>query len=189
MMAFYPSLRSIKLITICYDVLIDMFTSNSPMIKSNKKTVKVAWAGILSSILMLSSSSIAVAGEKSDTYKLRIDSKSSASTDTWSLSGSEANEEWAVIRVKDGREFKIYHSTLLVNKTWGTRQWFDHPVTAMKVCLTDGFEKKDCQVVESDTMKMPKGMSIHNLSIDFKYSESGRSFTKNVTVAKDAKPE
>jgi hypothetical protein len=167
----------------------DMLTSiYFHMIKSTRKTVRVSLIGILGFGILLSNFSIAFAGEKSDTYKLRIDTKSSVSTDTWSLSGFEANEEWAVIKVK-GREFKIYHSTLLVNKTWGSRQWFDHPVTAMKVCLTDGFEKKDCQVIESDTMTMPKGISIHNLSIDFKYSESGRSFTKNITVAKDAKPE
>jgi hypothetical protein len=173
----------------CYGVLLDMLTSIFSMSNLNLNTVKPTCASILGCIFLLSSSALALAGDKPDTYKLRINSKSSASTDTWSLSGVEANEEWAVIKVKDGKEFKIYHSTLLANKTWGTRQWFDHPVTAMKVCQTDGFEKKDCQVVESDTMVMPKGMSIHNLSIDFKYSESGQSFTKNVTVAKDAKPE
>jgi hypothetical protein len=94
-----------------------------------------------------------------------------------------------VIKVKGNKEFKIYHTTYLENKTWGTRQWFDHPVTDMRICMTDGFEKKDCKVVNSDTANIPEGMSLHNLSIDFKYSESGRSFTKNVTVAKDAKPE
>ncbi len=175
--------------TECYGVLLDMLTSIFSMLKSNSTTAKTSWAGVLGFILLISSSSLALAGDKSETYKLRINTKSSNSTDTWSLAGVEANEEWAVIKVKDGKEFKIYHSTLLANKTWGTRQWFDHPVTAMRVCQTDGFEKKDCQVIESDTMTMPKGMSIHNLSIDFKYSESGQSFTKNVTVAKDAKPE
>jgi hypothetical protein len=156
---------------------------------SNKKIAKVFWASILGSIFLISNYSIALAGEKQDTYKLRLNTRSSASTDTWSLNGAEANEEWAVIKVKNNKEFKIYHATLLVNKLWGTRQWFDHPVTAMRICLTDGFEKKNCQVVDSDTATIPQGMTINNLSIDFKYSESGQSFTKNITVAKDAKPE
>jgi hypothetical protein len=164
-----------------------MLTSIFSMVNPNKKT---AWASIFSFIFVIANYSTTLATEKQEVYKLRLNVKSSiGSADRWNLNGSEANEEWVVITVKANKEFKIYHTTYLENKTWGTRQWFDHPVTDMKICLTDGFDKKDCKVVNSDTATIPEGMSLHNLSIDFKYSESGQSFTKSIMVAKDAKPQ
>jgi hypothetical protein len=167
-----------------------MLNSFFSMLIPNKRTTQISWIGIYSFIFLLSSYSTTLATEKQEVYKLRLNVNSSiGSADGWNLNGKEANEEWVVIKVKGNKEFKIYHTTYLENKTWGTRQWFDHPVTDMRICMTDGFEKKDCKVVNSDTANIPEGMSLHNLSIDFKYSESGRSFTKNVTVAKDAKPE
>jgi hypothetical protein len=166
-----------------------MLTSILAMLHPNQKIAKLA-ISISSLIFLFANYSTAVAGEKEDVYKLRLNVQASiGSADGWNLNGAEANEEWVVIKVKDNKEFNIYHATYLENKTWGTRRWFDHPVTAMRICLTDGFEKKDCKVVNSDTTTIPEGMTIHDLSIDFKYSESGRSFTKNITIAKDAKPQ
>jgi hypothetical protein len=160
------------------------------MLTLNKNLSKFSWVCGSSLVFFLAICSTAFAGEGRETYKIRLGVNASiGSADMWNLNGKEANEEWVVITVKDKKEFKIYHTTYLENKTWGTRQWFDHPVTDMRICLSDGFEKKDCKVINSDTAHMSEGMSLHNLSIDFKYSESGRSFTKNITVAKDAKPE
>lgn len=160
------------------------------ILNPNKRVAKFSLIGIFSSILILSNYPTSLASGKEEVYKIRLNVQASiGSADTWSLNGAEANEEWVVIKVKNSKEFKIYHTTYVENKTWGSRQWFDHPVTAMRICLTDGFEKKDCKVIDSDTSIIPEGMSLHNLSIDFKYSESGRSFTKNIVIAKDAKPQ
>lgn len=167
-----------------------MLTSFFPMLKSNQKTAKIALIGVFSSIFLLVSHASSLAEQNQKTYKLRLNVQSSiGSADGWNLNGAEANEEWVVISLKNSKEFKIYHTTYVENKTWGTRRWFDHPVTGMRICLSDGFEKKDCKIVESDTTIIPEGKYLHDLSIDFKYSESGRSFTKNITIAKDAKPE
>jgi hypothetical protein len=170
--------------------ILNMLTSIFSMLIPNKKTAQVSWISAFGLVFMVLNHSTAIAAEKQEVYKLRLGVNSSiGSADMWSLNGSEANEEWVVINVQDKKKFKIYHTTYLENKTWRTRQWFDHPVTAMKICLTDGFEKKDCKVVNSDTATIPRGTTIHNLSIDFKYSESGRSFTKNIVISPDAKPE
>jgi hypothetical protein len=160
------------------------------MVKPTKKNAPSYLTSIFTFIFLLANCSTTLAVEKPEVYKLRLNVQSSiGSADMWNLNGSEANEEWVVIKVKNKKEFNIYHATYLENKTWGTRQWFDHPVTDMRICLTDGFEKKDCKIINSDTATIPEGMSIHDLSIDFKYSEAGRSFTKNITIAKDAKPQ
>lgn len=157
---------------------------------SNRTVGKIYGASLVSFIFLISNYSIALATDKEKVYKVRLNTNPSVgSVDIWNLNGREASEEWIVIKVTGNKQFKIYHSTYLVNKTWKTRQWFDHPVTAMKICLTDGFEKKDCKVVNSDTATIPEGASLHNLSIDFKYSESGRSFSRSIEIAKDIKPE
>ena len=165
-----------------------MFISAFTKFGANRKNAKQYLASVVSSILLISSYSAALAADPEITYKIRVNTQSSADSSGWSMIGAENSEEWVVLKVKDNTSFKIYHTSLVVNTTWGTRQWFDHPVTSMRICMTDGFEKKDCKVVESDTATIPTGKKLHDLSIDFKYSESGRSFTKNVAIAKDAKP-
>jgi hypothetical protein len=165
-----------------------MSISVLPKFDLNRSHAKQYLAAIVSSILLVSSLPVATAAEKEETYKLRVNTQSTGNASGWSMNGTEDSEEWVVLKVKENKSFQMYHSSLVMNKFWGTRQWFDHPVTSMRICLTDGFEKKDCQVVESDTSTIPTGKKLHDLSIDFKYSESGRSFTKNVSIAKDAKP-
>jgi hypothetical protein len=165
-----------------------MSISTLPKFDLNRSNAKQYLAAMISSILLVSSLPIANAAEKEDTYKLRVNTQSTGNASGWSMNGTEDSEEWVVLKVRENKSFQMYHSSLVMNKFWGTRQWFDHPVTSMRICLTDGFEKKDCQVVESDTSVIPTGKKLHDLSIDFKYSESGRSFTKNVSIAKDAKP-
>jgi hypothetical protein len=165
-----------------------MSISALPKLDLNRSNAKQYFAAIISSILLVSSLPVANAAEKEDTYKLRVNTQSTGNASGWSMNGTEDSEEWVVLKVKENKSFQMYHTSLVMNKMWGTRQWFDHPVTSMRICLTDGFEKKDCQVVESDTSTIPRGKKLHDLSIDFKYSESGRSFTKNVSIAKDAKP-
>ncbi len=165
-----------------------MSISALPKFNLNRNNAKQYLAAMISSILLVSSLSVANAVEKEDTYKLRVNTQSTGNASGWSMNGTEDSEEWVVLKVRENKSFQMYHTSLVMNKFWGTRQWFDHPVTSMRICLTDGFEKKDCQVVESDTSTIPTGKKLHDLSIDFKYSESGRSFTKNVSIAKDAKP-
>ena len=168
----------------------NMLASIFFMLMLDKKILKISRISIYSFIFLFSSYSTTLATDKQEVYKFRMNVNLLAgSADRWNLNGKEASEEWVVIKVKNKKEFKIYHTTYLENKTWKSRQWFDHPVTEMRICTIDGFEKKDCKVVNSDTTTIPDGLELHDLSIDFKYSESGRSFTKNITVSRDVRPE
>lgn len=155
--------------------------------KSHKKTAQKYWLSALSAVFLLSSFSTTLAAEKQITYKIKLGEQSSEGG-LFNFNGSDTGSEFVVIKLTD-KQFKIYHTTLVVNRAWFTSRWFDHPVTAMKICITDGFDKKDCKIIDSDTATIPNNLTIHDLSIDFKYTESDRVFTKNIIVAKDAKPE
>jgi hypothetical protein len=154
----------------------------------HKKTAQKSWLGVFSLAFLLSSFSPTMAAENQITYKIKLGEQSSGDASIFNFNGVDTAEEFVVIKVT-GKQFKIYHTTHVVNKSWFTNRWFDHPVTAMKICVTDGFEKKDCNVVNSDTSTIPEKLTISDLSIDFKYTESDRSLTRNIVVAKDAKPE
>jgi hypothetical protein len=137
-----------------------------------------------------STASILIA-QRSDvgTYKRRLPI---TLTNNDVVDGYEANDgyhtSWVVVKVNSNREFKIYHTTHLTRGRLFSR-WFDHPVTAMKICLTDGFDASNCKVVNSDTATIPEGKTISDLSISFKYTESGKEYRDTLTIPRDAKPE
>jgi hypothetical protein len=153
----------------------------------HKKTAQRYCLSALSTVFLLSSFSTTLAAENSVTYKVKLGERSS-SAGIFDFNGSDSGAEFVVIKLTD-RQFKVHHTTNVVNRSWFTSRWFDHPVTAMKVCVTDGFDKKDCKTVSSDTSTIPANLTIHDLSIDFKYVESGQTLTRNIVVAKDTKPE
>jgi hypothetical protein len=154
---------------------------------SPKKTAQRFWLSTFSAIFLLASLSPTLAAENATTYKIKLGEQSS-NGGLFNFNGGDTGSEFVIVKLTD-KQFKVYHTTLVVNRAWFTSRWFDHPVTAMKVCITDGFDKKDCKIIDSDTATIPEKLTIHDLSIDFKYTESGRVFTKNIVVAKDAKPE
>jgi hypothetical protein len=157
-------------------------------LNSHKKTVQKYCLGVFGAILSLYNFSPTLAAENPLTYKIKLGEQVSGNASLINFNGSDTAEEFVVIKLT-GKQFKIYHTTHVVNRSWFTNRWFDHPVTAMKVCVTDGFDKKDCKLINSDTATIPENLSIHDLSIDFKYTESDRVFTKNILIGKDAKPE
>jgi len=132
-----------------------------------------------------------IANAADTTYKVRLRDVSTGNANQASVfsSGDLDREEWVVVTITDKKQLKVRHSTSVKNKFWGTRQWFDHPATAIRVCETDGFDKKNCQTADSDIVAMPEGKKIHEVAIDFKYSEGGNLYTRSIQLSRDLKPE
>lgn len=124
-------------------------------------------------------------------YKVRLRDVATGNANQASVfsSGDLDREEWVVVTVVDNKQLKVRHSTSVKNKIWGTRQWYDHPATALRVCLSDGFDKKDCQTTNGDTVPIPPGKSVYDLAIDFKYSEGGSIYTRSFQLTPEVKPE
>jgi sulfur carrier protein ThiS len=98
-----------------------------------------------------------------------------------------SRQEWIVITV-NGRKVQIRHSTTVANFV-GMRSWFDHPATLIRLCVEEGFEHKNCQTTKGDTATLPKGKTIYDMGIDFKYVEGGVVVTRNFQLSPDFKPE
>ena len=102
--------------------------------------------------------------------------------------GDKDREEWVVVTVINNQQIKLRHATNIENKFWGTRQWYDHPAIAIRICDINQFDSSDCQNSQGDTAILPDGKSIHDFQIDFKYSEGGAIYTRSVQIASNAKP-
>jgi hypothetical protein len=122
-------------------------------------------------------------------YKVKLTDQTGSFGQGSVLSSSDLDRgEWVVLTVTDGKTLKVKHTTNTMNKFWGTRKWFDHPATAVRICLSDGFETKDCQTAEGDTIALPAGKKIHDFQIDLKYTERETVYKRSLQVAKDLKP-
>ena len=102
--------------------------------------------------------------------------------------GDKDREEWVVVTLIDNQEVKIRHATNIENKFWGTRQWYDHPAIAIRVCDVTLFDSNECLTTEGDTTLLPEGKTIHDVQFDFKYSEGGAIYTRSIQIGSDAKP-
>jgi hypothetical protein len=122
-------------------------------------------------------------------YKVKLTDQTGSFGQGSVLSSSDLDRgEWVVLTVTDGKTLKVKHTTNTMNKFWGTRKWFDHPATAVRICLSDGFETKDCQTAEGDTIALPAGKKVHDFQIDLKYTERETVYKRSLQVAKDMKP-
>jgi hypothetical protein len=122
-------------------------------------------------------------------YKVKLSDQTGSFGQGSVLSSSDLDRgEWVVLTVTDGKTLKVKHTTNTMNKFWGTRKWFDHPATAVRICLSDGFETKDCQTAEGDTIELPAGKKVHDFQIDLKYTERETVYKRSLQVAKDMKP-
>lgn len=122
-------------------------------------------------------------------YKVKLSDQTGSFGQGSVFSSSDMDRgEWVVLTVTDGKTLKVKHTTNTMNKFWGTRKWFDHPATAVRICLSDGFETKDCQTAEGDTIELPAGKKIHDFQIDLKYTERETVYKRSLQVAKDMKP-
>jgi hypothetical protein len=122
-------------------------------------------------------------------YKVKLTDQTGSFGQGSVLSSSDLDRgEWVVLTVTDGKTLKVKHTTNTMNKFWGTRKWFDHPATAVRICLSDGFETKDCQTTEGDTIALPAGKKVHDFQIDLKYTERETVYKRSLQVAKDLKP-
>jgi hypothetical protein len=148
-------------------------------------------SSVLSSLLVSQLVWVAAAIAKDVVYKVRLRDVATGNADQTSVfsSGDLDREEWVVVTVMDSNQIQVRHSTSVKNKIWGTRQWYDHPATAIRACLTDGFDKKDCQTAEGDTVALPAGKSVYDVVIDFKYSEGGALYTRSIQLSREIKPE
>jgi len=151
-----------------------------------KRSLIAVFAGLVASQVVMAA---AIAQEA--VYKVRLRDVSTGNANQASVfsSGDLDREEWVVVTVVDNKQVKVRHSTSVKNKFWGTRQWHDHPATALRVCVSDGFDKKDCQTATSDTVALPAGKSIYDVAIDFKYSEGGNLYTRSVQLTPEVKPQ
>lgn len=120
-------------------------------------------------------------------YKIRLRDAAIGNANQWGfLSPGDADrEEWVVVTVR-GEQVKIRHATNIMNKFWGNRQWYDHPAIAIRICTADQFEATDCQTAKGDAITLPEGTSIHDVQIDFKFSEGGAVSTRSVQIPSDA---
>jgi hypothetical protein len=97
-----------------------------------------------------------------------------------------SRQEWLVIQV-DGQKVKIRHTTSIANFV-GLRTWHDHPATMIRLCDGNGFELKNCKTTQGDTATLPKGKSIYDVVIDFKYVEGGLTLNKTFQLSPHLKP-
>lgn len=129
--------------------------------------------------------------EEADTrvYKLRLRDAATGNFKQGNIfsPGDKDREEWIVVTVINNEQIQVRHATNIENKFWGTRKWFDHPALAIRICAVDQFDLNDCQTAQGDTVIFPEGKTIHDLQIDFKYSEGGVLSTRSVQIPKDAK--
>jgi hypothetical protein len=122
-------------------------------------------------------------------YKVKLSDQTGSFGQGSVFSSSDLDRgEWVVLTITDGKTMKVKHTTNTMNKFWGTRKWFDHPATAVRICLSDGFETKDCQTAEGDTIELPAGKPIHDFQIDIKYTERETVYKRSLQVAKGTKP-
>jgi hypothetical protein len=99
---------------------------------------------------------------------------------------------WVVVRV-NGNKVNLLHSTRLGNLL-GQSRWYDHKVVAIRMCEADVFEdvenaKKSCKTVKSDTIEIPAGKSVYDMSFDFRYVEGGAPYMSTVQVSTEMQPE
>jgi hypothetical protein len=146
----------------------------------------------LGAIAMALSSALAMATSAQaaeEIYKVKLSDQTGSFGQGSVFSSSDLDRgEWVVLTITDGKTVKVKHTTNTMNKFWGTRKWFDHPATAVRMCLSDGFETKDCQTAEGDTIALPAGKQIHDFQIDLKYTERDTVYKRSLQVAKGTKP-
>lgn len=97
-----------------------------------------------------------------------------------------SQQEWLVITV-DELKVTIRHTTTTANFI-GLRRWYDHPATSIRMCVTQGFQTVQCQMVEGDTIYLPEGVSIYDVVVDFKYIEGGLIKTRSFQLSPELKP-
>lgn len=154
---------------------------------------KSAVVGAASIAFLISGALSAVAGEIRYKYQLPITLTDGSKVMTYRETEYQnlTIRSWAVVTVRDNRAFSVYHSTERLQGWFG--KWFDHPVKAMKICLTNGFELSNCEVVSTDTAIIPQGRTIHDLSIEIIYFESinGSNRDQRITfnIPAETKPE
>jgi hypothetical protein len=154
--------------------------------KPNATLIKTSLLG-LSAVFLLSSPLKTLASEVKYKYQLDILMADDSLGRVYSC-GSVECRDWAVVKVKDGQQFSVYHTTEKLRGFGG--RWTDRPVKAMKICVTNGFELSNCNVVKSDTATIPNGLTIHDLSIQLLYNQNGRdSRSTSFTIPSNQKPE
>ena len=131
------------------------------------------------------------------TYKIELREISQpADNDTFAIANGfkkdRGRSEWAVVNITDSTTVKLRHATRIANFI-GISNWHDHKVTAVRMCLGESFDtndtKKDCTIHKGDTVKLPKGKTVHDVTFDIKFTEGGIPYTRSVQVSEDRTPE
>jgi hypothetical protein len=131
---------------------------------------------------------LAAPAQAIEVFKLQVVSDGHSGTVPFTpIPVDTSRQEWIVITV-NGQKVQIRHSTTVANFI-GMRSWYDHPATLIRLCIEEGFEHKNCQTTKGDTAILPKGKTIYDMGVDFKYVESGVVVTRNFQLSSDFKPE
>ena len=124
-------------------------------------------------------------------YKIRLRDAATGNVNQEGIfsPGDKDREEWVVVTLINNQQVKVRHATNIQNKFWGTRQWYDHPAIAIRICDVNQFDYSDCLNSQGDIAVLPEGKTIHDVQIDFKYSEGGAIYTRSVQISPDAEPD
>ena len=158
---------------------------------------KVLFALALVTPIALAQLQVTPAQAAEVTYKIELrEIAQPADNDTFAIGQGfkkdRGRSEWAVVSVIDQTTVKLRHATR-VSKMFGLSNWFDHKVTAIRMCQGESFDtndtKKDCTIHKGDTVKLPKGKTVHDMTFDVKFTEGGIPYTRSVQVSEDRTPE
>lgn len=122
-------------------------------------------------------------------YKLRLQAGTGNALQNSIFSGGDSDREESARVAVQGDNVTVLHATNIKDKFWGTRTWYDHKPTVMRICPANAFDDKGCKTIESDTFVMESDKVVSNYSIDFKFVESGELRTRSIQVEKDRKPD
>jgi len=99
-----------------------------------------------------------------------------------------SRSEWAVITVTQSTIVQIKQATRL-SKPFGLHTWIDHAVTAVRVCKGTSRDLKNCTVYTQNTFTLPKGSSVKDFIVDFRFTEDNVVQQRSVQVPRNRLPE
>jgi hypothetical protein len=159
-----------------------------------KKSLFLAFAAL--STIVMPQIHIAPAIAAEETYKIELrEIAQPADNDTFAkkqgFGKDRGRSEWAVVTVIDKKQVKIRHATRIQNMI-GMSKWFDHNVTAIRICNGEAFDtndtKKDCTTHKGDIVDLPAGKTVNDVTFDFKFTEGGVPYTRSTQIAPELKP-
>jgi hypothetical protein len=142
------------------------------------------------STIMLAPVAIAPAIAAEETYKIELREIAKPS-DNSDFEKDEGRSEWVIITVINQKQMKIRHATRISNLI-GFSRWFDHNVTAIRMCSGEAFDfndtPKDCTIHKGNVVDLPVNKTVNDFTFDFKFTEGGIPYTRSTQISPELKP-